>query len=140
MQDDENLDIVLPAVTMLEGIDQVVYLVQERWDLLGFIFGEAKALGKLVDLFLEGGPIGLLEVRQKQGQIEFHQHQYYDVEFAVDVVLGKPVFHSVTVYFLNQGFEVVGVQIGHLVKYQAVQEEAGLYCELLLDQHQKQPI
>ena len=97
-------------------------------------------MGELVDLFLEGGPIGLLEVGQEQGQIEFHQHQYYDVEFAVDVVLGKPVFHSVTVYFLNQGFEVVGVQIGYLVKYQAVQEEAGLYCELLLDQHQKQPI
>ena len=33
LQDDENLDIILPAVAVLEGIDQVVDLVQERRDL-----------------------------------------------------------------------------------------------------------
>ena len=79
LQDDENLDIVLPAVAVLEGIDQVVYLVEERLNLSGFILGQRKTFAELADLFLKGGPIGRLEEGQEQGQIEFHQHQYYDV-------------------------------------------------------------
>ena len=50
------------------------------------------------------------------------------------------MLHPVAVYLLNQVLEMVGVQIGNLIEYQAVKQEACFYSELLLEEEQKQPI